>query len=51
MAGHSLWDHKELEEESEEPEIRDENQSSNCQHSLDHRENKGIAEKYLILLH
>ena len=30
---------------------RDKNQSSNCQHSLDHRENKGISGKYLILLH
>ena len=27
------------------------NQKSNCPHSLDHRESKGIPEKHLLLLH
>ena len=27
------------------------NQGSNCQHSLDHKESKGIPEKHLLLLH
>ena len=30
---------------------RHRNQRSNCQHLLDHGENKGIPEKYLLLLH
>ena len=30
---------------------KDRNQRSNCQHSLDHRENKGIPEKHLLLFH
>ena len=30
---------------------RQRNQSLNCQHLLDHRKNKGIPEKYLLLLH
>ena len=29
---------------------RQKNQRSNCQHSLDHRKSKGIAEKHLLLL-
>ena len=27
------------------------NQRSNCQHSLDHGESKGVPEKHLLLLH
>ena len=30
---------------------RQRNQRLNCQHSLDHRESKGIPEKHLLLLH
>ena len=30
---------------------RQRNQRSNCQHLLDHRESKGVTEKYLFLLH
>ena len=30
---------------------RQRNQRSDCQHSLDHRESKGIPQKYLLLFH